>query len=164
MIMTLERPKCQLRDSVDRFRRVLEAQIAGRELAWIEQVLRALKTTEDALRLHMAELEGRAGLFPALIRPKHDTLPAVTRQVGKLRREHYDLLAHVQELRQLADAVHNAALPLARQQTSVGPLPSVSPRGLRARGRRLLEALDEHQRSETKLLQEKYVQDTGVGD
>jgi hypothetical protein len=163
-MMVLLQPKSQLENTVDKLKRVLEAQISGRELAWTEQNMRALQAVEDALRLHMAEMERRDGLFPSLIRPRSDTLPAVTRQVGKLRREHHDLLVRVQELAQLAEGVRNDALPPAQQQTWNVRFPRLSPRGLRARGRRLLEALDEHQRTETKLLQENYVQDTGVGD
>jgi hypothetical protein len=162
---TLVQSTNELDVAVERFERVLEAQISGREVAWTDQVVRALRRIEEELRLHMDKLEGRQGLFAALVKPKHDTLPGVTRQVGRLRRGHYDLLVGVQELMRLGEGVRNTALPPAQQQTwDFRAPPQLSARGLRARGRRLLEALEEHQRAEARLLQDKYVQDTGVGD
>src|SRR5262245_49697808 len=110
-MLTLVQPKSIMTTPVAKFERVLESQISGRAQGWTEQVIAALRNLESSLRLHMAEMEGRQGLFPSLIRPRSDTLPTITRQVGRLRREHHDLLERVQELHQLAEGVLNSLLP-----------------------------------------------------
>jgi hypothetical protein len=145
----------------------LQVEFPGHEREWAQEVGIALTNVQQAMRLHAAAAEAPDGLFA-----KVDlTRPTLVRQVGKLRREHGELLERARslegELRTAAQAFQPSTLSLAR----ANPLPE-PPRAtaipdfgsIRQGAEQLLTGLQIHLQEEAKLLLDSVNIDIGVGD
>jgi Hemerythrin HHE cation binding domain len=109
---------------------------AGRGDVDLHGVLSALRVD---LELHFALEEGDS-YFGAFVRDR----PGLAHGVAELREEHSALLARLDGLRAMADAV--------------GPTPELAEPTLR-----LIEAFREHEHKEADLLQEAVLRDDGTG-
>ena len=110
---------------------------------------RVLQSGKHPLRQHVAEQEGRDGLFAAV----DQTRPTLARQTKGLLQEHRDFVEQLGALREQARRVTHSLLPIAVDCSALGQ-----------RVLHFLDVLHQHSRKETGLVLESMETDIGVCD
>ncbi|MCS6851526.1 MAG: hypothetical protein NZ700_10215 [Gemmataceae bacterium] len=130
--------------------RDLEAALAaaapGRQRAWHRRVIDKLQAVGDRLRDHVRSADGPDGLLAEI----DATRPTLLHRVGRLRREHADLIHQVEALQ--------------RQIEQYGDGEEPDFQDIRQRASWLLNALRHHQATEADLIFESWFTDIGAGD
>jgi hemerythrin-like domain-containing protein len=132
--------------AMHRLEAALAAAAPGRERAWNARVLEDLRAVRACLARHVESAEAPGGFFAEV----DLTRPTLARRVGRLRREHADLL--------------HLAAAFQRQVEHHGPDERPDFADIRRRATGLLEALRQHQAQEADLIFETFFVDIGAGD
>lgn len=138
-------PHDALIDAMHRLEAALASPAPGREEIWRRRVSAELNGFYDALAAHVAATESPSGLFGDV----EEVEPAFHHRIGRLRREHLDLMAQTQSL-ETHLATHGGE--------------TLNFHDLRQRAGWLLTALRHHQALEADLIFELYDLDVGSGD
>jgi Hemerythrin HHE cation binding domain len=156
-----------LAQAIERLEHTMEAEVPGHEYQWATETGAALTGLDAVLRKHAVMAEAPDGLFSEIDLNR----PTLSRQVGKLEREHKDFLERVRDLRtqvQSAATIFQSPRP---QVSSSGSLPApASTAGvadfgaLRQQLAKFLGALREHHDCENALVIESVTTDLGAGD
>jgi Hemerythrin HHE cation binding domain len=156
-----------LAQAIDRLEHAMQAEVAGHEHQWADDLGDALTGLAAVLRRHTDLAEAPDGLLSEV----DLTRPTLNRQVGELRREHRDFLDQVGDLQaQVRSAARAFAWP-PREPGSPSRLPEPAPAAsipdfgvLRQQLTRLVHALRQHCDCENSLVIESVTTDLGAGD
>ena len=135
-----------LLEAIHQLETALASAAPGREQDWNYRVIETLKAVADLLAQHVSAAEAPEGLLAEI-----DTMrPTLLHRVGRLRREHADLLQQTDALRQHVEDYRDEETPNFQE--------------IRHRATWLLNALRHHQAAETDLIFESFWTDIGTVD
>ena len=135
-----------LLDAIHQLEAALASAAPGREQDWRHRVDVTLQVVAGLLAQHVSAADAPEGLLAEI-----DTMrPTLLHRVGRLRREHADLLQQTDALRQHVEDYSDDETPNFQE--------------IRQRATWLLNALRHHQAAETDLIFETFWRDIGTVD
>jgi hypothetical protein len=146
--------------AIDGLRQALDADFAGQERKWAENVEERLTQIQQQLQQHTAIVEGPEGLFAEV----QEKRPTLVRQVEGLCSDYEHLLQEVPALRTELLHAAGAFKPLAGPSRPAGAPASPDLTAIRQQVEEFRARLDQDKHTETKLVLESVNTDIGVGD
>jgi hypothetical protein len=93
------RRRAELRESIDTLERSLASPAPGRTDAWTDGVRTSLRALDADFHAHVEVTEGPEGLYDVVLA----TAPRLAHAVAKLKDEHGEIRAYLDDLRACAD-------------------------------------------------------------